>query len=193
MVEGKKPQRIAKEKQVEQIRKKLHSVSSIVLSDYCGLDVEEMSDLRIRLRSEEVAYEVTKNTLARLAVKGERYEEEILPYLKGPTAIAFSYEDPLAGVRILIDFSREHKNLKIKVGVIEGRFIDRKRIRELALLPSYKGLLFQVTFMIKFPLQGLINTLKGNMRNLVLILKSIGAMKEGTTENTEKTTDSPKG
>ena len=178
MVEGKKPQRIAKEKRVERIREKMHSAPSIILSDYRGLDVEEMSDLRKKLRSERIEYEVIKNTLICLAVKGERYEKGLLPYLKGPTAMAFGYEDPLAGVRILTDFSKKHENLKVKVGIIEGRLIDRERIRDLALLPSYEGLLSQVAFMIKSPLQGMVNVLKGNMRNLVFALKNIGALKK---------------
>lgn len=178
MAEEKKPQRVAKEKKVAEIKEKMHSSSSIVLSDYRGLTVEEMSGLRRRLRSEGIEYEVIKNTLARLAVKGEKYEEGLLPHLRGPTAIAFGYQDPLAGVRILTDFTREHENLRIKVGIVEGRLIDRERLRELALLPSYEGLLSQVALMIKSPLQGLVNVLKGNMRNLALVLKNIRA-KEG--------------
>jgi large subunit ribosomal protein L10 len=178
MAKEKKPQRIAKEEKVKRIREKMHSSSSIILSDYRGLNVEAMSELREKLRSEGVEYGVIKNTLARLAVKGERYEEGLLPYLEGPTAIAFGYQDPLAGVRILSDFSKEHGALSIKVGIVEGRLIDKERIRELALLPPYKGLLSQVVFMIKFPLQGLVNVLKGNMRNLVLVLKGIGTKKE---------------
>ncbi|MCK4648293.1 50S ribosomal protein L10 [bacterium] len=173
MTEEKKPQRIAKEKRVEKMKERMHSASSIVLSDYCGLDVEELSDLRKKLRSEGIEYEVIKNTLARLAVKGEKYEEGLLPYLRGPTAIAFGYENPLAGVRILTDFSKEHEHLKIKVGIVEGRLIDKKRIRELALLPSYEGLLSRVAAIIKSPIPGLINVLKGNIRNLILILKGI--------------------
>lgn len=174
-----KPQRVAKEKKVERIREKMHSSSSIILSDYRGLTVEEMSDLRKKLRGEGVEYEVIKNTLVRLAVKGEKYEEGILPHLEGPTAIAFGYQDSLAGVRILTDFAKEHEDLRIKVGIIEGRLIDKERIRELALLPPYGGLFSQVALMIKSPLQGLVNVLKGSMRDLLLILKKISAMKEG--------------
>lgn len=175
----KKPQRIAKEKQVERIREKMRSSSSTILSDYRGLTVEEMSDLRKKLRGEGVEYEVIKNSLVRLAVKDEKYEEELLPHLKGPTAIAFGYQDSLAGVRILTSFSKEHENLRIKVGIMEGKLINRERLRELALLPPYEGLLSQVAFVIKSPLQGLVKVLKGNMRNLVLVLKSIGVVKEG--------------
>ena len=179
MVKEKKPQRIAKERKVEKIREKMHSASSIIFSDYRGLDVEEISDLRKKLRDEEIEYEVIKNTLICLAVKGERYEEKLLPYLKGPTAIAFGYEDPLSGVKILTNFSRKHKALSVKVGIVEGKLIDRERIRELACLPSYEGLLSLVTLMIKSPLQGLMNVLKGNMRNLVFTLKNIEALKNG--------------
>ncbi|MBU4561055.1 50S ribosomal protein L10 [bacterium] len=179
MAEEKKPQRIAKERKVERIREKMHSASSVILSDYRGLDVEKVSDLRKKLRGEGIEYEVIKNTLIRLAVKGERYEKGLLPYLKGPTAIAFGYEDPLRGVKILTNFSREHEALSVKVGIVEGKLIDRERIGELARLPSYEGLLSLVTLVIKYPLQGLMNVLKGNMRNLVFTLKNIGAVKEG--------------
>ncbi len=179
MTEEKKPQRIAKERKVEKIREKMHSASSIILSDYRGLDVEKMSELRKKLRGEGIEYEVIKNTLIRLAVKGKRYEQGLLPYLKGPTAVAFGYEDPLGGVKILTNFSKEHEALSVKVGIVEGKLIDRERIGELARLPSYEGLLSLVTLMIKSPLQGLVNVLKGNMRNLVFTLKNIGALKEG--------------
>lgn len=183
MVAGKKPQRMVKEKKVEELREKLHAASSIIFSDYRGLNVAEISNLRRRLRGEGAEYEVVKNTLVRLAVKRERYEEKLLSHLRGPTAVAFSYQDPLAGVRILTNFAREHESLKIKVGIVEGRLIGKERLEELARFLSYEGLLSQVAFMIKSPLQSMVNVLKGNMRSLVLILKSLGAKKEGTMEN----------
>ena len=139
------------------------------------IDQARLTDL---LDSFGVEYEVIKNTLARLAVKRERCEEELLAYLRGPTAAAFSYQDPLAGVRILTNFAKEHESLKIKVGIVEGRLIERERLEELARLPSYEGLLSHVSFMIKSPLQHLVNVLKGNMRSLVFILKSLGAIKK---------------
>lgn len=176
-MEKKKPQRIAKEKKVEELRKKLTSASSVILTDYRGLKVNEMGRLRKRLREVGLEYEVVKNTL--LARAAEKVERGLLTHLVGPTAIAFGHEDPLKGIRALTDFAKEHKNLGIKTGMIEGSLIDASRIRELANFPSYEGLLSRVALVIKSPLQGVLNVLKGNMRNLVLTLKSIGAAKEG--------------
>jgi large subunit ribosomal protein L10 len=180
MVEKKKkPQRIAKEKEVEKIREMMQSASSIIFSDYCGLDVEKICLLRRKLKEEKIDYKVVKNTLTRLAVKGEEYEENILPHLKGPTAVAFGYQDPLAALRILSAFQKENQSPKLKVGIVEKRLFSGEEIDELAKLPSYEGLLAQVVFMIKSPLQGLVNVLKGNIRSIIIALDRIGTIKEG--------------
>ena len=89
------------------LAEKLKGMGSLIITDYRGLKVKEMAELRKRLREAGIEYEVAKNTLARLAGKESRIEG-MDRFLLGPTAFAFSREDPLASAKILTAFSREY-------------------------------------------------------------------------------------
>ena len=146
--------RTIKEAKVVEIKEKLEKAQAIILADYQGLTVEEDTQLRKNLREAGVEYKVYKNTLVKIAAK-ELNIEGIDAYLEGPVAIAFGYEDVTAPARILYDFSKDHKKLELKAGVVEGQFYDKDSIEQLASIPSKEVLIAKLLGSIKSPLSKL--------------------------------------
>ena len=155
-----------KKQMVAEIAEKLKNSKSTILTDYRGLTVAEMNELRKQLREAGVEYKVLKNTLTRRAT-AETGLSELDQHLTGPTAIAFSAEDVVAPAKILYKFSKDHEALEIKGGVVEGRVVGLDEIKELADLPSREGLLSM-----------LLSVLQAPIRNFALAVKAV-ADKEG--------------
>ena len=150
---------------------------SAVLTDYRGLNVTEATQLRKELREAGVEYRVLKNTLTRLAVDKVGFSD-LKKDLVGPTAIAFSYDDPVAPAKILTKFAKAHKKLELKAGVVEGKIIDVAAITALADLPSREVLLAQVLAGFQGPISGFVNVLQGNLRNFACVINAIKEQRE---------------
>lgn len=166
------PNREEKKQIVEELKDKLNQVKAAIFTDYRGLNVEEITELRKQLREAGIEYKVVKNTLTRIAAKDINMDflEE---YLTGPTAIAFSFEDPVTPAKILSKFASSHKALDIKAGLVEGKLIDAEGIKALADLPSREVLIAKVIGGMQAPISGLVCVLNGPMRGLVYALKAI--------------------
>jgi len=132
-----------KELVVSDLSKKIEGYKAVVLTHYRGLNVEQISQLRKRLREEKVYYHVIKNTLMRLASKGTDLEK-LNDYFEGPTAIAISYGDPILLAKVLSEFIKTQPSLEIKVGLIEGRIAPPEDVKALATMPSREVLLAQI-------------------------------------------------
>ena len=143
--------RTLKEAKVAEIKEKLEKATSVVLSQYQGLTVEEDTVLRKNLREAGVEYKVYKNTLVTLAAK-ELGLEGIVEYLEGPVAIAFGYEDVTVAARVLNDFAKDHKKLELKAGIVEGEIYDTAKIKQLATIPSKEVLIAKLLGSIKSPI-----------------------------------------
>lgn len=156
----------AKKAQVQEIAEKFKNASSVVLVDYRGLNVAQVTELRKQLREAGVEFKVYKNTLTRRAVE-EVGLEGLNEYLTGPNAIAFSNDDVTAPARILNNFAKENEALEIKAGVIEGNVASVEEIKALANLPSREGLLSM-----------LLSVLQGPIRNFALAVKAVADQKE---------------
>lgn len=161
---------------VAAIRETLGNAEGVILTDFQGLTVKEITELRKTLRAANITYDVVKNTLAKLAAQ-EALIEGLDDYFKGPTAIAVS-EDPVAPAKIISDFAKTHKKLTIKAGVVGGKVVDADAVKELAKLPPREILLGQVVGGLAAPISGFLNVLNGNIRNLVYVLDAIKAQKE---------------
>ncbi|WP_078811130.1 50S ribosomal protein L10 [Selenihalanaerobacter shriftii] len=161
-----------KELIVEELTDKFNNAQTTILTDYCGLDVAEVTELRVQLREAGVDYKVVKNTLARLAANNAGCEE-VHEYLTGPTAIAFSEEDPVAPAKVLSEFADDHEALEIKGGFLEGEVLGLDQIEALADIPPRKTLLAQLLANMKAPMRGLVNALNDPMRSLVYALNAI--------------------
>lgn len=128
-----------KAKVVSEIKEKFDNAKSVVLFNYRGLTVSEVTELRKSLRESNSDYKVYKNTLTKRATEGLDLDE----YLEGPTAISFS-EDELAPVKILSDFAKDHEALELKVGIVEGKIANKEELARYAAIPSREGLLTMV-------------------------------------------------
>ena len=166
-----------KKKVIDELTAKFDEAKSAVLTDYRGLNVEQMTKLRAKLREAGVDYKVAKNTLAYLAAK-EAGCEEIEEYLKGPTAIAFSEEDPVAPAKILSEFAEENEELEIKSGLLDKEVLDTNEVESLADVPSREELLGRLASGLKRPLNGLVHCLKDPVKSLAYALKEVKDQKE---------------
>ncbi len=161
---------------VQEIKEKLSSSSCVVLIDYKGITVEEANQLRKECREAGVDYKVYKNTLITIAAK-ELGLDGLEPYLKGPTAIAFGLEDPVAPAKILSSNIDKLKKMEFKAGILEGEIIDKDAIEALAKLPSQEELIGKMLGSLNAPIYGFANVLSGTIRSLLYALNAIGEQK----------------
>lgn len=167
----------SKQQFVEALQERLKKSRVVILTDYKGLDVAAMTELRSKLREADVEYQVIKNTMLRRAVEGTDIEV-IQGEFKGPSAIALSVEDPVAPAKILTDFAKTNPKLEIRVGVLEGKVLDLASIKALADLPSREELLATVlSAMIAVP-RSLVTALSDVPRRMVNVLQAIKDQKE---------------
>ncbi|HHU32327.1 MAG TPA: 50S ribosomal protein L10 [Clostridia bacterium] len=165
-----------KQQIVAEIKTKLENSSAAVLTDYRGLNVAQVTELRKRMREAGVEYKVLKNTMIRFAAH-ELGLEGLDPYLEGPTAVAFS-ADPVAPAKIIYDFAKANKALEVKVGVLEGKVIEAAQVKALADLPSREELLAKVVGGMQAPLYGMVSVLSGTLRSFVYALEAVRKQKE---------------
>lgn len=154
-----------KEAVVEEMRGKFSKAAAVVLADYRGLNVGEVTELRKKLRESGVEYRVVKNTLSAMAAKSADISG-LDPFLEGPTAFAFGYKDPVAAAKVLHEFAKNHKNLKIKGGLLNGEVIAAAKVKALADLPSREELLARVVGSMAAPMTTFARLLGAPVRNL---------------------------
>jgi large subunit ribosomal protein L10 len=160
---------------IEELTEKLKG-NSVVLVDYQGINVAQSTQLRERSREAGIEFMVAKNTLAQLAAD-RAGAEGISELLVGPTAMAFS-EDPVAGAKLMAEFSNEVEPFELKGGLLEGgRVVDAAGVAALARLPGREQLIAQVVGGIQSPLAGLVNVLNGTIRNLAVVLNQVAEQK----------------
>ncbi len=170
-----------KERVVSELHLQLQELRTLIVTDYRGLNVEEITRLRRQLQEASVEYRVVKNTLIRLASK-ETSVEQLSDLFVGPTAMAFSNNDPLAPARILSEFSKDMPLLEIKGGLVEGRVVGPHEIAAMAKLPGREVLLGNLLRLLQAGQLYLINVLSGHMRRLVQVLEMIRATRQAEAE-----------
>ena len=169
--------------QVESVRQSLASSSSTVLVDFRGVNVELITSLRARFREAGVEYKVVKNNVVRKALEGSDLaeNEELVGSLVGPTAMAWSFEDPSAAAKVIKSFRKEFSDelapkdkppkLVVKCGVLEGHVLDGTRVeRELATLPGKDEIRASLLAQLMAPMQSLAAQLNAPAQNLALVL-----------------------
>lgn len=166
----------AKTQNIEEIKEKIDKAQSVVLVDYRGLNVGQLTELRSKYREAGVEYKVYKNTMMRFAFKDAGLED-FNEFLKGPSAIAFGYDDPVQAAKITSDFAKDNEKLEIKAGIVDGKVIDVAGVKDLASLPSREVLVAQVLGGLNGPIQGFANVLQGSIRSLATVLNAIAEEK----------------
>lgn len=166
----------AKEQVVKEIEQKINAASLIVFSDYRGLNVEEVTELRNKLRVPGVEFKVLKNTMMRFALKNAGYEN-VADQVEGPNAILFSNDDVVGPAKTMFEFIRQHPNLEIKFGLLEGQTVTPEKIKALADLPPREVLVAQVLGTMQAPITSFVRVLNANITGLVRALDQIKEQK----------------
>jgi large subunit ribosomal protein L10 len=164
--------RLDKKALVERLRSDLEPVGNLILTEYRGMTVEQMTDFRNRVRTASGSVRVMKNTLLRRAV-GETDKAVLLDMLEGPNALVFGDHDPVTLVSVVAGVSKEIEALRIKGGIVEGQAMTAEEILRIADLPSRAELLARALGSMCSPLRGLLNVFQGTARNLVCVVEAI--------------------
>lgn len=169
--------RLEKVAKVAELKELLTSSKCAILVDFCGLTVAQDTVLRRKMREAGVNYSVVKNTLLRIAAE-EAGIEGLEPVLEHNTAIAVAPEDPVAVAKIICEFAKENKALKVKIGVLDGKVISADEIKALAALPPKEVLIAKMLGSMNAPISGFVNVLQGTIRNVVYALEAVRKQKE---------------
>ena len=144
----------AKAEQVETVKEKIGKAKSVVLVDYRGLTVAEDTVMRAELRKANVEYAVIKNRIMLRAFAAAGYSD-FDSVFEGPTAVAISYDDAVAGAKIISDTAKKTKKLAFKGGVVEGKAMDAQGIQMLSTIPSKNVLIAQMLGLLTSPMRSL--------------------------------------
>ena len=160
-------------KTVEMLTEKLSNAKSIFFTDYLGLNVADVTNLRKEFYSNDVEYMVVKNTLLKLASKNNKYDLED-GLFSGSTAIAISYDEPVVPAKVLKNFLKGNNELpKVKGMIFEGNYLSGEEFESIANLPSKEESLNKMVSMLNSPLQNLARMIKSPMSDFVTLLKNI--------------------
>jgi large subunit ribosomal protein L10 len=164
--------------EVEAIKGRLQEVSAALLTEYRGLKVKELGELRASLRGSRTEYKVLKNTLTAIAAREVGYGE-LEGYLQGPTAVAFVGGDPVQAAKELAEFARSHPALVLKAGVMDGRVLDAEGVRQLATMESRDVLLARMAGMLAGSLQQTVNLLAAPLRQVATMTAALAEKRQG--------------
>jgi len=166
-----------KTKVVEELKDKFSRSKSFFLTDFSGLNVEEITGLRKEFRINRVDYQVAKNTLIRLATR-ELSLDLVVEHLEGPTGIAFSYEDPVTPAKVLYELNKKLNKPKIKAFWAEGKLFKGEELEKLAKLPPREIQYAQIIATLESGIRKLIGNLEGILREFVGTIEAIGSSKK---------------
>jgi large subunit ribosomal protein L10 len=157
---------------VAELQQDVQSSNSLLMTDYRGLTVSEITQLRRKLRDAGSDYKVAKNTLLTIAV-GDGAPAGLDQLLAGPTAVAFVKTDAVAAAKAIVDFAKDHKAMSVKGGLVEGRILGPEQITALSKVPPKEVLIAMMLGSMQAPITGLVGTLSGCLSNLVFTLQAV--------------------
>ncbi|MCS6105756.1 50S ribosomal protein L10 [Clostridium botulinum] len=156
-----------KQAQVDEVAKQLTGAKSVIVVDYLGLTVEQATEMRAELREQNATMQVIKNTILRRAAE-KAGVEGLEKFFVGPTAIAYSEEDPVGPAKVAAKFAKDVEAVEIKGGIIEGKAASLEEIQELATLPDRDGLLSM-----------LVSVLQAPVRDFAMVVKAVADKEDG--------------
>ena len=165
-----------KEKLVEELSKRFSESDVTILTDYTGINVQAVTQLRDEFRKGSVEYRIFKNTLARIAAKNSGFEN-LLEFIEGPTGYVFS-DEPVTPAKTLVDFIKSNPSMRIKCAILNRELLDESQVRAIASLPPKEVLIGQLLGQFMAPVSGLVNVLTGPIRNFIYALEDLRKKKE---------------
>jgi large subunit ribosomal protein L10 len=171
--------RVQKQDQINEIRDRFSRMASAVVTDFRGLDVVSATRLRDEFRKVGVEYKVIKNKLFGLAVKDAPFHDKLVDYLVGPTAVAWSFDDPAAPARVAVSFAKTNDKLRIKCAVVGTDVYDDKGVVNLSKMPGKNELLGTMLATFMAPAQSFVRLLAAGPTNFVYVLDARRRQMEG--------------
>jgi large subunit ribosomal protein L10 len=168
-----------KKEVVAELAEKLDGARAFYLTDFTGLDVQKMTDLRARMRNEGVEYLVVKNTLALRALEGLDIPD-IGEFFTGPTGLVIGTEDAVTAAKVLDTFAKEHDaKPSVKVGIVERQQVSAEQVGRLAKLPPREELLSELAGAMQAPLAVLVLLMQSKMQEMLGLLEALRAERDG--------------
>jgi large subunit ribosomal protein L10 len=164
--------RTEKEATVTELREKFQGAQAAIVTEFRGITVAKVNELRRALEKEGAVYRVVKNTLARRAVEGTEYEVLADQFI-GPVGVTWAYQDPVAAAKVLAQFAKDSPVLTLRGGALGGKFLDPVQVEALSKLPSREQLLGQLLSVLVGPMRNLVGVLSGVPRSFVQVLHAI--------------------
>ena len=129
-----------KKELVVELAEKMKEANSVVVVNYLGLTVDEVTKLRVELMNNGCDFKVLKNNIIRRAAEAAGYGE-LVENITGPNALAMSHEDSVSAAKTIYEFAKNHKKLELKVGIVDEEYMDNDKIQTIATIPSREQLL----------------------------------------------------
>lgn len=161
-----------KEDKIKAIKEKLEKAQVAIVTEYKGYSVEEITNLRRKLQKEDGDYTVTKNTLAKLAVKGTNFEV-LTDCFKGPIALAFGFKDQVSPAKAVASFIKEAKKGEIVGAALDGKLLSADEAKALATLPSKEEIYAKMLGCINSPASGIANATNSVITQLVRTMAAV--------------------
>ncbi|HOJ92220.1 MAG TPA: 50S ribosomal protein L10 [Dictyoglomaceae bacterium] len=175
-----KPEKVQK---LEELYQMMSKANALIFTDFKGLTVADLFELRSKIKASQAEYRIVKNTLALRAIQKLFPEENLESFFIGPTAITYCYDDSFSVLKTLVDYMRDHENLKFKGGIIDKEIYSAEDIKELAKLPPKEVILSQLVGSISAPVSSLVWSLNWTINKLVWALDAIAKEKEKVSIN----------
>jgi large subunit ribosomal protein L10 len=162
---------------VDDLKVKLEKAESVLLADFSGVNVKDVSGLRNSFREAEVEYMVAKNTLVKRAVADTPWQG-LEPFLEGPTALIISGDQGVTAAKIISEFRKNHKGFKPKAGMMSDQVLDLATIEEMAKIPTRDELIAKLMGSLNSPITGLVYVLNDTVARAVRVLSQVAKAKE---------------
>ena len=166
--------RLGKSQLKDVLAGKFGKSNAVIVAEYRGLTVEEITELRVKLREVDAEFKVIKNRIAKKAIESDVTEmKDLSDKLVGPLGVVYAYGDSAQATKTVLDFAKAHDKLKVTAGHMEGSVVSTDQLKAIADLPSKEVLLGQIVGSMVSPHRGLLGVLNGVSRNLVQVINAI--------------------